>query len=261
MFDVREEKIETVDGISVRGKKAIVNCETNKVISIVSDNYKLVKNADLIESFEEYLSGTDVKFIKTREQFSGKNDQKWSAKYRFPEIKANLGTIEGINGTIQDDIELMLELQNSYDGSTKWGFSVMGYRLVCLNGLRVSEALYRIKEMHVTDEEETSDIINLGFQTARSIFENKMASSWEEMKKLEFNSAMVVTLLIALEHNKKYTEIFNEMYAERMKNRKLKTAWDFYNMVTWFTTHVVDRKNKSLASKIATLGNRIALDN
>ena len=63
-YKVREEEIKTAEGGILVPRKAIVNEETNKVVSVVGENYHLVTNQELINNFEDYLKESDVKFTR-----------------------------------------------------------------------------------------------------------------------------------------------------------------------------------------------------
>jgi len=256
---IREEKIQTVDSDIIVPRKAIIS-EENNVISVVGEGYQVVENSKLVEEFENYLTQTDVKFVRADIGVTGKRGQKFFAKYRFPEIKNTFGEVDGITKKIPDDVQLMMELHNSYDGSSKWGFEIGGYRLVCLNGLRMYESLFQINEMHNSSASDSNDVVTLGFQAAVDMFRNNLHKKWSDMKNLNFDEQIVATLVEKLEIGKRYSEILNRMQEERIQNGKLKTAWDFYNMVTWFTTHIVEQRNRSLATRISAEASRMSLN-
>jgi len=142
-FEVREEEIKTAEAGLLVPRKAIINAETDKVISVVGENYKVIKNQDLVKNFEDYLEGTDVPFTRMTANNLGKRGQRFTAKYKFPEIEANFGMHKTAFGEVPDNVQLLMQLHNSYDGSAKWGFEIGGYRLVCLNGMRSFEKLFR----------------------------------------------------------------------------------------------------------------------
>ena len=257
-FEVEEREVITTDGDLIVPRKAIVNLETNKVISVVSEHHKLIKNADIISKFKNYLKESDTKFTKMSDYLSGKRGQNFTAKYKFPEIEANFGEITTqLGNKMQDNVQLMLEVHNSYGtelfGRSRWGFDLGGYRLVCLNGLRAFDKMFQFQAFHTEKaEEEYENQIVTSFAAAKDIFENKLVKSWIEIKKINFDQARASVIVKALELSKLYQKTLDEIYAERIGNKNLKTMWDFYNMITWFTTHIVEQRNYKLARQVST---------
>ena len=247
-FNIREEKVLTTTGIDIAYKKAIINEETNKPISIVGENYQVVKNEDLSNSLKKVLDDAGIKYRTLKTKLLGKRNQKFYQKFNFPEIEINVGTHETQYGTVPDNIQMMIELHNSYDGSTKWGFELGAYRLVCLNGLRVYDKMFRINSMHYEDNDE---FLMIGIETAIKMFKNDMFESFEKMKEINFEHEMAITLLEKLELGKRYDKIVRNELEQREKNKKLKNGWDFYNMMTWITTHVIEQRNMNLARDIS----------
>ena len=244
-FPLRVEEVKTIDSGLIVPRQAIINADTDQVISVVSNRYKIVQNDVLVKDFEKYLSDTDTKFIRTGAGCNRTGSSFW-ANYRFPEIKTSVGEYKTPYGKLDDDIELALDVWNSYDGSSGFGMSIGGLRKVCLNGLVVKEKLFRLSENHLEQE----DMINafvINVETAKNIFINNLAKSWEELTHVNFDKVQAATVLRSLELGKLYANKIGYIYNQQLKSGELKTMWDFYNMVTWFTTHVMEQRSRRRA--------------
>jgi len=249
-FDIRVEDVQTIESRQLIPRKAIFNTETDEVVGIVSEKYSIIDNKALCASFEEYLKESDVKFQRL-DAWINKTGSRFWAKYRFPEISVELDG--GVDGG-KDKIDLMLILQNSYNGSAEWGFDFGGYRLVCLNGLRVFDAMYKFRGRHIgIDQQDVEDQIFLDFETVKQIFMDNLAKTWKEMIKTDFNRARALTFLRTVELGKLYRNKLYRLYFQ--KKNEMKTMWDFYQMVTWFTTHVIEHRNAELARRVAAQAN------
>jgi len=252
-FPVREETLKTVDSGKIVNKKAIINSETNKVVSVVSDNYKLVSNLEITEWFENYLKETDVPFRRIG-IYGNESGSKFWAKYRFPETISEIGPprVTPFGKKVPDKVEMMATLQNSYDGSLAHGFDIGGYRLVCLNGLMVPmDNIHVWRQKHTINFSDVVDTIAINFQTMKDHFE-AVSKEWKALTQQEFNAKKTLTVLRALELSKMYQSWLAETYKDYRRNQKLNTMWDVYNMVTWFATHVVEQRNRILAKQINT---------
>jgi len=253
-FSIEEENIKTAAGHLIERRKAVINADNgNNVISVVSKNYEIVPNQKLITDLELYLKKSDIKFQRLSAKQHGKYQQRFSAKYKFPEVKSNFGERKTKYGIIPDDVQMMLIVNNSYDGSKRVGFEIGGYRLICLNGMRVYDSLFRFDSVHTSRKiAELEETKGLSIQTAVRLFKNEMSKSWEELANCDFDQQKAVLILEALEMGKRYKAALAGEYDLRIKNKTLKTMWDFYNMITWFSTHIVENRNQYLAQQISS---------
>jgi len=249
--DVRTEVlISEVDG-KPTNRMAVVGADSNHIYSVVSDRYNLVSNKKLIESFEKYLKDSDVKYQRVKVDTFGKKKQRISVRYNFPEISASFGTTGAIfdSGVTEDKVMMSIEIQNSYDGSCKVAIYIGGFRLVCANGLRSYDNAYKFAAMHSNSEVENIDnLLIVNFETAKEIFLNGLCKTWQEFQNTKFDKKAAGLIFRSLELNKRYKKILASMWLE--EKEKLQTMWDFYNVITWFTTHYVSHRNKNLAQNI-----------
>lgn len=253
-FPIKVEEIKTVDSGILVPRKAIFNADTGKVISVTGLDYQVVENGRWVEQFEDYLKDSDVKFIRSN-AMTNRTGSQFSARYRFPDIRANFGERQTNFGTVPDDVELAINLWNSYDGSSTAGFDVGGFRLICLNGLRVFEQLYKWSRKHMGEEEIVNQML-ISFDTVKKLFIEKLVPSWQAMRDADFDNTIAFNLVQKLELSKLYRKKLGLMWYQKKQLNQLNTMWDFYNLITAFTTHYVEGRNMKLAQQIGANASR-----
>lgn len=109
-----------------------------RVVQYCSELYTLIPNVDILVPFERELS----KYYKIEKNIRMYH---WSRFYIDFIIKE-----KGIKvGSKEDLIFPRVTLINSYDGSVKYNFMAGFFRLICSNGLMISEGdVKQIKSMH-----------------------------------------------------------------------------------------------------------------
>lgn len=248
-FDIRVENIKTVDSGMIVPRRAIISKDTEKVIGVVSDRYQIVRNRDLVKSLEDYLTESDTKFIRTGAGCNLTGSQFW-ANYRFPDIKATFGNHPKFK--VPDTVELMLDLLNGYGGGRSYGFSLGGFRLICLNGARAKQIFYQAKEVHSNKEaaHQLNEFMIASVSTAVKIFKEQLVPSWDKLKSDKFDKAIAVNVLQALELGKLYQVKLDLVLKQQEEAKRLTNMWEFYNVISWFATHVVENRNRALATQI-----------
>lgn len=252
-FDsVHEEPMKTTENGILVPRKAIVHTDSNHVLSIMGEGYQLIRNSELVESFERYLNDSDIRFRKLGMRTMNGGRQ-FYRRYSFPDIKVSFGEIETNHGKLSDDVEMMAELHNSYDGSLQHGFNFGGFRLVCLNGMRAYEKLYNWKSRHLKiNEQEAVDALLISFDTVREMFQSEIVASWKAMKEADYDKSIAANFVKKLELSELYRRKLGKLWSEKKKLGALNTMWDFLNLITYFTTHYVDQRNYALSRRIAT---------
>jgi hypothetical protein len=249
-FDIKIEDVKTTESGLLVPRKAILDAKTDQVISVVSNRYKIIPNRELVNQFETYLAESDINFKRTGAGCNLTGSKMW-ANYRFPDIKADLGEYDRGYGKIHEDIELTMDLWGGYAPGTSTGFMIGGLALACMNGLMTKEAFYKWSESHVGSE--LDDLLNsfvLAFDTAKTVFQEKLVGSWQELMTVDFDKIQAANVLRSMELSKMYRDKMGCLYQQNLKEENLKTMWDFYQMVTWFTTHCMENRNRHLAMKL-----------
>ena len=96
-----------------------------KEAGVVGHSYMLLENKEVKEIADDIVDSAAIDFEVDKEFFNGKN---YMLSYK---AKDTLDTTEDAIG----DLNLGIQFWNSYDGSRSFGFSLMLYRLICLNGM------------------------------------------------------------------------------------------------------------------------------
>ena len=133
-FDVHQEPLLTTDGKRT-GYFGMVRRDTPEpmTLGVCTEQYGVVKNADLIEMVETNLS-THGKLSKfNSNKFVVRDGSRFYASYDFPDFKSELKPVgKRAKGDI---LGLRLIVNNSYDRSCRVSLTLGFLRLVCENGM------------------------------------------------------------------------------------------------------------------------------
>ena len=131
----------TVGKKVVPGRKAFVRKDTGSVLALVSDKYHLVLHSDVVNKFEVALSKMGAKY-RTRKVMTDLPNEgaQMHRKYIFPKMTIDVGK--------KESFALVLELVNSYDGSTKIGYNCGAYDIGNNEEMIVSRQFQEIFRKH-----------------------------------------------------------------------------------------------------------------
>ena len=115
-----------------------------KEAGVVGANYMLLENQKVKDIADDIVDSAAIDFEVDKEFFNGKN---YMLSYKAKDI---LNTKEREIG----DLNLGIQFWNSYDGSRSFGFSLMLYRLVCLNGMMSKLHLQNHRFRHAPGSED-----------------------------------------------------------------------------------------------------------
>jgi|APSaa5957512576_1039674.scaffolds.fasta_scaffold51033_1 hypothetical protein len=210
--------------------KMIVREDTNAPISVMSADYRLISNRELLEAalpmIDQYggvipspNNNADIEvnrvFGNARSQFA----------FDFPQREVKVGN---------DIVHPRITLINSYDGTKRVGFRYGAYRLVCSNGLTIGKASTETY-MHIgknTELNNIEEIIKKVFMNMDSMIEGGFAPM-TEMK------------MLATDINK-FVAQFPKQYQDDVTAQLTSTnAWEVYNAGTYVTSHLMDRGNEA----------------
>jgi hypothetical protein len=133
-FDVHQEPLLTTDGKRT-GYFGMVRRDTAEPITlgVCTEQYGVVKNADLIEMVETNLANHDKLSNFTSKKFVVRDGARFYASYDFTDFKTELKPVgKRAKGDI---LGLRLVVNNSYDRSTRVSLSLGFLRLICENGM------------------------------------------------------------------------------------------------------------------------------
>ena len=108
-----------------------------KEVGIVGHNYMLLPNEKVKEAAIEVANTSDLDWKHNKTFFDGK---------RFVYSLISDHSIGEVSKG--DDVALGMQFWNSYDGSRAFGYSLMLYRLICLNGMMSKAHLKTSKFRH-----------------------------------------------------------------------------------------------------------------
>ena len=238
LFDVDEKIIAlNSDGVvgsefegEQTGYKMLVRSDTNEPISVMSTDYKLVTNKELLEAalplIDQYGGVVPEPNINKELEISRVfGNARSMFAFDFPNH-----TVEIANNDI---LHPRITLINSYDGSKRVGFRYGAYRLVCSNGMTVGS--YQQEQfLHLNS---TAQLDNLG-DLVKNVFEN-MESAVEGFRSMTEQKLSM-----------KDVNNFVKLFPQRMRGEvygqlKSGNAWDVYNAGTYVTTHLMDRNAES----------------
>ena len=118
-----------------------------KEAGVVGQNYMLLPNQDVKNIADDIVDSAAIDFEVDKEFFNGKN---YILSYKAKDCLDD-GTIpEACIG----DLNLGIQFWNSYDGSRSFGFSLMLYRFVCLNGMMSKLHLQNHRFKHAPGSED-----------------------------------------------------------------------------------------------------------
>lgn len=225
LFDVKERPV-FVDGKEVPDKKAIINMDNQKIISIVGKNYVPVPNKQILEHFGRIAGESGIVWNHVGGHLLRGGSQT-IMELTFPDTK-----IVPLKG---DNLELRGYLINGFDGCTSARLELGFFRLLCSNGMISGTKDMVISYSHVGS-------VNEKLVDQFKIYLNEKAESFKSfvknLVKVKFNCIKQMEKIID-ECDwiaKKYKEdLWDETF-----NLKKHTAWELYNVFTSVITHKVE---------------------
>jgi len=216
---------------TAHGYKAIVDADTGKVFSIVTNDYKIITHQQAIEQIESIIAKQeDLGGYALTVNFYN-DGGRMRCTFTFPRITAEIAK--------GDIVNLQLHLSNSYD--VTWPFTVIlgAFRLVCTNGLVVGEKMLHIKKRHVYELDHLN--IEHTITTATRRFQ-KQSGQWKDLDQIPLNPTVYGQVMQTMKFGKQATEeigckIEQEARGYDDSHFPLMSLWAFYNVITWYLTH------------------------
>ena len=115
-----------------------------KEAGVVGQSYMLLPNQEVKDIADDIVDSAAIDFEVDKEFFNGKN---FMLSYKAKESLDTMA-VRRIG-----DLNLGIQFWNSYDGSRSFGFSLMLYRLVCLNGMMSKQHLQNYRFRHAPGSE------------------------------------------------------------------------------------------------------------
>ena len=215
--------------------KAIVRTDTNEVLGIHSNGYKLVKHEEVFPVVEDVfnkLLDTNGMQIHNTVDNSGARVLR---TYLFPEHEIRLPK--------DDNVALQVRVANSLDASFSFVLQAGGIRWACWNGCVSGAVMANVKHKHTAglDVEYVLGVLNRSLQD----FENN-GELWKRWSMTLVSNEQATAILTSLATSKKMLE-------ELKVNWQLQrctlgaTAWALYNVMTEWSTHTSTKAAQSTA--------------
>jgi len=212
------------------GHKFIVREDTNKVLSCMTDDYRIITNEKIINYTEPIVKKKNGKF-KEAESFG--NGARSVMKWHFPEEKVTVAK----NDTLHPEIII----KNSYDGTIGVNVVAGAFRLVCANGMVIGIVTNEYRNKH--------SIYNISLDDLEGIIESTI-----ENTKYLFDKELpaLIDNKINESHIVKFLKMFpiqaNTIVTQRLIADRPKTFWDLFNVGTNVLTHHMQRDSESTHS-------------
>ena len=212
--------------------KAIVDSDTGKVFSIVSNDYKLIRHEEAIERIEQVICEVpDLDEYKTYTRFYN-DGGRMRRTYRFPKTSVEIEKGDRINPE--------LHLFNSYDVTWPFIVTLGAFRLVCENGLVVFEKFFIIRKRHVYHIDKL--YLEKQVSTALKRFDNQ-AKQWRKWSKCQLREKSYDQVMKTMEFGKNATEEIEDRVKQEAdgfddNGFPIMSVWIFFNILTWYITYM-----------------------
>ena len=229
MFPVKEVPAvrQTDTSNDLTGYKFIVREDTSKVLSCMTDDYKMITNEKII-NFTEPIVKKRGGLFKEAETFG--HGARSVMKWHFPNEKVTVAN--------EDDLHPEIIIKNSYDGTVGVNVAAGAFRLICSNGMVIGVVTNEYRNKH--------SIYNVSLDDLEGIIE----STIENTKYLFDNELPVLmTTPIKEKHIINFIKMFpiqaNSVVTQRLIADKPKTFWGLFNVGTNVLTHHMQRDAES----------------
>ena len=219
---------------------AMVNSENRAVLGVVSEGYELIHNQEVNQIFEDAFS--DIEIVEIHDHCDI-GCRKWKRRFILsPEDFAwEIGNSNDITG-------LMLEVFNSYTGKASYGYSLMGFRWICSNGMVMGKKpIFSSTFTHMTNALEE---IRQGFTRKIEAFVENV-EIWQKWNGMKFTLRDMDKYLEEKPYiSDKGRSRIMDTYEEVMRIEKHdETRWGAFNTLTYMSTHKISTR-KDNASPI-----------
>jgi hypothetical protein len=222
LFPVEERKLIVQGGAVIPHKKAIVRSDTNQVLGIVSDRYKLVKHEEVIGCVNDALKEIGMKETERSLCHNGAN--------LFIKYRGNGEYSKEVK--VGDIVRFGLEIFNSYNSSMPVGVVLIAERLKCVNGMIVPETLSSFSVKHY-GKLDLSDVRRKSLVILERI--PIYLERWQSWSKKDLSVDIA-------------RQFFNRSFGKRMREmlfqkflveREEDTVWGLYNFFTRYLSHEI----------------------
>lgn len=142
LFNVRKEPVFTESGLKIPGKQAIINEKTGEPLSIVSKNYRVVTNDEVMTNIQEAFNKSKIDLTgATAEAKFSHFGARTMVDIRIPSVSIQMKED-------QSPSNLQVTVLNSYDGRWKYQVRAGAIRMACMNGQILGDFVGTYTEYH-----------------------------------------------------------------------------------------------------------------
>lgn len=241
-FEVKKEKLYTASGLPTN-KVALVSDE-DSVLGVVSDNYNLVMNNEVFDFFNTMLSKEDYQIEKIVHNLDG-TKKRWKCQVVFNDDRLAFPFIG------DDIIGVLLEIWNGYSGKVSFGYSLMGYRFFCENGMVTGKKMILGESFtHLSNNQhDFLDSFQLKFDSLRTI-----SDTWKSWNEIPFGFETYNKFIDYHTVDKKSKKKEDHRYLPESTSKMLidnyepvlnklnldDNMWGSFNVLTYLMTHGVN---------------------
>jgi hypothetical protein len=205
------------------GYKFIVREDTGKVLSCMTNSYKLVKNETIINKANPLIKklGGELKEVNVLN-----HGAKTMMSWKFPKEKVKFSKI--------DEMIPEINITNSYDGTVGLNIMAGAFRLICLNGAVIGIVVSKYRNKHISSNmslDDISDIVEATVDKTKLVFKDEFPvlaeTNFKEKHMLDFM--------------KMFPEHTNTLITDKIIANNPKTFWDLFNVGTNVLTHHMNR--------------------
>ena len=220
--------------------KAIIDNSSGEIIAVVGTGYKLVQNSEIFPQYEEaiYRSNLNTEGMERKLSYSH-NGARTIMSYVFPAHRISIKKY--------DDMDLQINVLNSYDGSWKFMSLVGAFRLLCTNGQIIGDSFSSFYGKHTKSLDINVAINKL--EHSLNVYLNN-AELWKTYPNIPVLPTQAHAILEALsKDNKKMLDTLNIIY-DTCTNEMGYNLWSLFNTLTNWSSHSKFKNQKNKASTI-----------
>lgn len=245
----------------VDNRKALINAKTGKIMSIVSNNYKVVTNEEIFSSFCKNIEAANIDAsgatVNIKQTSTGSRAM---VDFTFPAYQVS------VTGD-SSPTALQFCALNSFDGSTRYVTKAGGLRMKCLNGQIVGNVIGAYSSLHTKALD-----VDFGTQVICRMLQdfNTSKEYWGQMMKVGVFDNVAYGAILKFLDIKEYEGVparpvrnnqrFNDLvglwhdYQREFGN----TAYALYNALTHYITHPSDKQRKEPTKTAISQRNKVA---
>lgn len=222
---------QALEPVEIKGRMAVVRTDTEKVVGIVSDQYKILRHAEVIQAFHDAIG-------------SGAEQRKLTVVRNGAQMYANY-RIKNVEGEVRkgDVVGMDLTVKNSYDGTNTLQIMLGALRLVCENGMVISKGFVGLSQKHVGANAQVKvDEIRERVAEASVQF-IKQLSVMRAMAQHEIGSMAPSSIDMFEKERVKLPQYILDLAAAEYGRAGDRTMWGVYNAYTSAITHSMKRES------------------